>query len=66
MNRLRILAIVVLAAAQAGAQQPATSPTQSVLAFYRALKQKHYTEGFHHSVYRAAVEGLSAAELKDL
>jgi len=66
MNRLRTLFIVAVAAAQAAAQQPGTSPTQTVINFYRALKQKHYVEGFHHSVYRAAVEGLSASELKDL
>ena len=66
MNILRTLIIVAVAAAQTAAQQPATSPTQTVINFYRALKQKHYVEGFHHSVYRAAVEGLSAGELKDL
>ena len=66
MNRLRIIVFIALAVAQSAAQQPGISPTQTVINFYRALKQKHYVEGFHHSVYRAAVEGLSAAELKDL
>ena len=66
MNTLRIIVFVALAVALAAAQQPGTSPTQTVINFYRALKQKHYVEGFHHSVYRAAVEGLTPAELKDL
>jgi hypothetical protein len=66
MNRFRTLVIVAVVAAQAAAQQPGTSPTQTVINFYRALKQKHYVEGFHHSVYRAAVQGLSPGELKDL
>ena len=66
MNKLRTIVFVAVAVAQAAAQQPGTSPTQTVINFYRALKQKHYVEGFHHSVYRAAVEGLSTAELKDL
>jgi len=66
MHKLRTVVIIAVAVAQAAAQQPGTSPTQTVINFYRALKQKRYVEGFHHSVYRAAVEGLSAAELKDL
>ena len=69
MNRLRMIVIVAVAAAQVGvaaAQQPGASPTQTVIDFYRALKQKHYMEGFRHSVYRAAVEGLSPREMKDL
>lgn len=66
MNRLRTIAIIAVAVAHSAAQQPGTSPTQTVINFYRALKQKHYVEGFHHSVYRAAVDGLSANELKDL
>jgi hypothetical protein len=42
------------------------SATQTAVSFYRALKQKKYVEGFRQSVYRKAVEGLSAEELKDL
>ena len=66
MNTIRTIVFVAVAVALAAAQQPGTSPTQTVINFYRALKQKHYVEGFHHSVYRAAVEGLTPAELKDL
>jgi hypothetical protein len=42
------------------------SPTSTVINFYRALKARQYVEGFRHSVYRAAVEGLTPSELKDL
>ena len=42
------------------------SPSETVLNFYRALREKRYVEGFHFSIYRVAVEGLTAAELKDL
>jgi hypothetical protein len=42
------------------------SPSEVAVKFYRALKDKKYVEGFHVSVYRGAIEGLSAAELKDL
>jgi len=50
----------------AGAQKKALSPTETVLRFYRALKEKRYAEGFQLSIYRGAIEGLSAAELQDL
>ncbi len=65
-----LLTVVLLTAAvsagTAQAQKAPASPAETVINFYRALKQKHYQEGFRHSVYRGAVEGLTAAELKDL
>jgi hypothetical protein len=48
------------------AQKPGATPTDTVLRFYRALRDKKYVEGFRHSVYRGAVEGLTADELRDL
>jgi hypothetical protein len=48
------------------AQNPKASPSDTVIKFYRALKEKKYVEGFRLSIYRGAIEGLSAAELKDL
>lgn len=66
--RLSVIFIVVLilSANAAPAQQNGGSPTQTVIGFYRALKEKRYVEGFRHSVYRKAIEGLTPAELKDL
>src|SRR5205085_4899522 len=46
--------------------QAAQTPAAAALNSYRALKEKRYVEGFRHSVYRGAVEGLSAAELQEL
>src|SRR6185503_17047497 len=57
--------IITIALVSAG-QQKALSPTDTVVTFYRALKSKHYVEGFRYSVYRKAVEGLTPAELQDL
>jgi hypothetical protein len=48
------------------AQKKPGSPTDAVISFYRALKDKRYVEGFRHSVYRNAIEGLTPAELQDL
>jgi|SRR6185503_7986081 hypothetical protein len=57
---------LVLLAAVASAQRKAGSPTDAVISFYTALKAKRYVEGFRHSVYRSAVDGLSPDELRDL
>jgi hypothetical protein len=66
MRRAVIFAITMTLIAGQGLAQKAQSPTSAALNFYRALKEKRYVEGFHHSVYRGAVEGLSAAELQEL
>jgi len=66
MNRAFAFAIIVIVVAGQVLAQKAQSPTAAALNFYRALKEKRYVEGFHHSVYRGAVEGLSAADLQEL
>jgi hypothetical protein len=67
MRRLIILIISLLIPVSATtAQNKPGSPTDVVISFYRELREKHYVEGFRRSVYRNAVEGLSAAELQDL
>jgi hypothetical protein len=67
MTRLTILTLIVaVGAGQTVALQAASTPSDTVIKFYRALKQKRYVEGFRHSIYRGAVEGLSPAEMKDL
>lgn len=49
-----------------GVAQKTGSPTQTVIGFYRALREKRYVEGFHRSIYRGAIDGLTAAELQEL
>src|ERR1700759_1527796 len=66
MKRAYIFVIAFILFTVPVSAQKAGSPTAVALDFYRALKERHYVEGFHHSVYRGAVEGLSAAELKEL
>ncbi|HYP30014.1 MAG TPA: hypothetical protein VE262_25135 [Blastocatellia bacterium] len=66
--KLRVFVLflpLVLAGAGYGRGQK-EAPTAKVIKFYRALKARQYVEGFRHSVYKAAVEGLTAEELKDL
>jgi hypothetical protein len=62
---ISIVVSIAIGAVAHGQKKPA-SPTETVIAFYRALKEKRYVEGFRYSVYRNAVEGLTGAELKDL
>jgi hypothetical protein len=64
LSLIPLIALILLSAAQA--QKKPGSPTEAVISFYRALKDKRYVEGFRHSVYRNAVEGLTPAELQDL
>jgi hypothetical protein len=65
MRRVAIVTSLILVSAIA-AQAQKSSPSDTVVKFYRALKDKKYVEGFRYSVYRGAIEGLSAADLKDL
>jgi hypothetical protein len=60
-----VLALVLCAITSSAAIQ-SLSPTQTAIEFYKALKAKKYIEGFRHSVYRRAVQGLSAQELLEL
>lgn len=67
MKQVIIAAIAIVAVLlNLAFTQKKESPTDAALSFYRALKDKHYVEGFKHSVYRNAVEGLTPAELQDL
>ncbi len=67
MKRIAIAMFVWLSfLPSVSAQNPKSSPSDTVIKFYRALKEKKYIEGFRLSIYRGAIEGLSAAELKDL
>src|ERR1051325_9134234 len=55
------------AAAQANAQtRAATTPTEVVRSFYTALRETRFRDALLMSVYRPAVETLSAEELDEL
>ena len=61
-----IAVVVAVALAVPARAQQKLSPTDTVLAFYRLLRQQNYTEGFAYSVYREAIEGLSEEDLAEL
>ena len=52
------------AVAQTTVQQ--RTPTETVREFYKALREKRFREAFAMSIYKPAVEGLSAEELEEL
>lgn len=67
MRRIVLFTIALICcSAITWAQKQTQSPTQTAISFYRALKDHRYIEGFHYSVYRTAIEGLSAAEMREL
>jgi hypothetical protein len=67
MKRFAIFALTLMVLASAAfAQQATGSPVATTINFYRALKERRYVEGFRHSIYRNAIEGLSQSELQDL
>ncbi len=65
MKTFAVSVLCLMIAAVALAQKPG-SPTQTVMNFYRALREKRYVEGFRQSIYRSAIDGLTPAELQDL
>src|ERR1051325_3141493 len=47
-------------------QTTARTPTETMREFYQFLRAKKFREAFGMSIYRPAIEGLSAQELEDL
>ncbi len=64
---LLIFSLCLMAVPRLSAQDLKTgSPSFVVQQFYKLLHAKRYAEGFRHSIFSLALEGLSADELRDL
>lgn len=63
-----VLVLFVLAggSSSALAQNPPRSPTETTRFFYQMLREKKFREAFMISIYRSAIEGLSAQEFEEL
>ncbi len=61
-----LLFIALLIASTSFAQTPPRSPADTMRDFYRMMREKKYREAFGISIYRPAIEGLSAEEYNDL
>src|SRR5256714_8397179 len=44
----------------------ARTPTETVREFYRLMRERHFREAFALSIYKPAIEGLSAEEFEEL
>ena len=65
---LLFIALLVTATAYqtAVAQNPQRTPTETTREFYRMMRDKKYREALQISIYRPAIDGLSAQEFEDL
>ena len=66
MRTLIILVLALFVSSSSFAQSPQRSPTETMRDFYRMMREKKYREAFAISIYRPAIEGLSAEEYNDL
>jgi len=53
-------------AQNSSSQSSARTPTETVREFYKAMHEKRFREAFALSIYKPALDGLSAAEFEDL
>src|SRR5919112_708883 len=60
-----VLLIVTSAGAFAQTNQ-ARTPTETVRQFYRLMRERKFAEAFALTIYKPAIEGLSAAEMEEL
>jgi hypothetical protein len=61
-----LLLITLAGSASALAQNPSRTPTETTRQFYQMLREKKFREAFALSIYRSAIEALSAQEVEDL
>jgi hypothetical protein len=62
-----LLLLVSLMSMETLAQNaPARTPTETVREFYKAMRERRFREAFAHSIYKPAIEGLSAEEFEEL
>jgi hypothetical protein len=68
LSLLLLLAMPVRAGvlAQTASASASRTPTETVRAFYKALRERRFQEAFSMSIYKSAVEGLSAEEFEEL
>jgi hypothetical protein len=58
--------LVCFGASSSLAQQAKLTPTETVRAFYKTLRERKFREAFNLSIYKAAIEPLKPQEFEDL
>ena len=61
-----LLLMALIASPIVRAQTTPRSPTETVRLFYQLMREKKFREAFALSIYRSAIDGLSAREFEDL
>src|SRR5215217_2512202 len=61
-----VLLLSVFAGSSTALAQAQRSPAETMREFYRMMREKKFREAFGISIYRPAIEGLSAQEFEDL
>src|ERR1043166_8070634 len=61
-----MLTAILLSLSLLFVQTPLRTPTETMREFYRLMREKKFREAFGMSIYRPAIEGLSAQEYEDL
>ncbi len=61
-----LLLTIISVSSLALAQNPQRSPTETMREFYRMMRERKFREAFGMSIYRQAIEGLTAQEFDDL
>lgn len=63
---LLVLFVLAGGSSVALAQNPPRTPTETTRYFYQMLREKKFREAFTISIYRSAIDGLSAQEFEEL
>jgi len=63
---LLFVALLVTATSIVSAQNQPRTPTETTREFYRMMREKKYREALAISIYRPAIDGLTAQEFEDL
>lgn len=62
-----LLLFIFCVSMEASAQNNGTrTPTETVREFYKLMRERHFREAFALSIYKPAIEGLSAEEFEEL
>jgi hypothetical protein len=61
-----LLLVFLLTGSTALAQDPPRAPTETTRLYYQMLREKKFREAFMMSIYRSAIETLSAQEFEEL
>ena len=64
--RAPIICVLLLAFSSTALAQAQRTPTETIREFYKMMREKKFREAFGMSIYRPALEGLSAQEFEDL